>query len=297
MKLLIVGTPDTIESQAIIESGKKLSHLVDAVHLYDIFFQISNNIFKAHHKNLDLLSFDAYLFRGIASSTPQKSQLYNALILAKYFYDNNKIVVDEKLATETYIASKIEYTLSKNNIPTPNTVYTLGRNATTQYLSSAEYPLIIKSTSGSKGKGVFLVNNFEEAQKTIIENEGKKFLFQEYIPTRFDIRVLVVGDKVLGAMRRDAADNDFRSNIAQGGSASNYDLNANPEVAQLALRATRAAHMEIAGVDIMINQGKMYVLEVNRTPQFRGFIESTGLDVGYEIIKYIESKLHKQNGF
>src|SRR5690242_17728031 len=110
MKLLILGSPDAIESQMIIEAARKMGHTAEGIHFYDIYFQVKNNEFSAHHRELDLLSFDAFLFRGITGSNPLKSRLYDALILAKYFYDNGKVVVDEKLATDTYIASKIAYT-------------------------------------------------------------------------------------------------------------------------------------------------------------------------------------------
>jgi ribosomal protein S6--L-glutamate ligase len=290
MKLMVIGSPSTFESQAILNAALTRGHEAFASSGHDFYFEIKDTGFKAFHRTEDLMSFDTFLFRGITSSKPEESNLYNFLVLAKYLYENGKTIVDEKLATDQYIASKISYSLSKNNIPVPNTVLTFGRNISKDYLKTATYPLIIKSTTGSKGRGVFLANNMPEALKIIDENEAKRFMFQEYIPTRFDIRVFVIGDKVLGAMRRDAADGDFRSNIAQGGTATIFDLTKDARIAQLALDSCKAMHVEIAGVDIMINEENLYVLEVNRSPQFHGFADATGLDVGGEIVKYIEGK-------
>lgn len=289
MKLcILVGTPNTFETQHILQAALDSGHSAVAISIFDIYFEIKNDVFTARHKDIELLDYDVFLFRGIASSNLGKTNLYNYLILAKYFYDNNKVVVDKKLAVNQYIASKISYSRAKSKIPTPNTVQTFGEEMTLKYLNECEYPLIIKSTTGSKGRGVFLANSIEEAKKIIQENESKSFMFQEYIPSRFDIRVFVVGDKVLGAMRRDAAENDFRSNIAQGGSASIYDLSKDHRIAKLALDACKAAATEIAGVDIMINEqtNNLYVLEVNRSPQFKGFFEATGIHVGKEIFEY-----------
>lgn len=289
MKLMIVGTPNTPESQQIMEAALKLGHETFCASGHDFYFEIKDSVFKAFHRTENLMSYDTFLFRGITSSKPENSNLYNFLVLAKYLYENGKTVVDKKLATEPYIASKISYTRAKYNIPVPDTVLTFGRNVAKDYLKKAQYPLIIKSTTGSKGRGVFLANGNKEALRIIDENESKRFMFQEYIPTRFDIRVFVVGDKVLGAMRRDAAEDDFRSNIAQGGTSTIYDLSKDPRLSELALEACKVSNTEIGGVDIMINEENLYVLEVNRAPQFRGFVESTGLDVGEEIVKYLES--------
>lgn len=294
MNLMLIGSPDAVESQLTLEAAHKRGHQATGIHIYDLYFEVKDGVFTVKHRDgIDLLDYDVFIFRGISSSTPEKSQLFNALILAKYLYDHGKRVVDEKLATDRIFPTKVPYTRTKNNIPVPDTVFTLGINVTKDYLKKAKYPLIVKSIAGSKGRGVFLANDYKEALNIISENEGKRFLFQEYIPTRFDVRVFVIGGKILGAMRRDAADDDFRSNIAQGGQASVYDIDSNPKLKEVALEACKAANMEIAGVDIMINEDKYYVLEVNRSPQFRGLTEALHIDVADEIIKYLEDTNQK----
>ena len=293
MRIMTLGSPDTDETRMIVDAARERGHEAYAGKIYDLYFEVKDSVFKAYHREVDLLSYDAFIFRGISSSTPEKSQLFNALILARYLYDNGKIVLDEKLATDRVFPTKIPYTRTKNGVSVPDTVFTLGENVTKKYLKNAQYPLIIKSITGSKGRGVFLAQNYLEAKKIISENDQKRFMFQEYIPTRFDVRIFIVNGKIMGAMRRDAADGDFRSNIAQGGSSSIFDLSQRPDVSELALKAFKAANMEVAGVDIMINNEKLYVLEVNRAPQFKGFYAATGINVAVEIVKYLEDKYQK----
>ena len=110
----------------------------------------------------------------------------------------------------------------------------------------------------------------------MVKNEDLSLLFlQQYIPSDFDIRVLVLGLRAIGALKRTAKKGDFRSNVAQGGTAEAYPLT--DKLKKLAISAAKASGNELAGIDIMFDsKNRPYILESNRAPQFEGFETSTG---------------------
>lgn len=291
MKLLILGTPNTQEVQWILEEAKKTGHVVEAISLYDVRLATTNTGIEVSSEKANILDFEAYLFRGMTR------HLWEALLLAEWLYNQGKVVVDERLATKRYIPSKAStsFSLAKAGISQPKTIIPMGLNEAIAELKTQTYPLILKDAWGRQGKRVYLAQNFDEAKKYAEEfHENKQqYLIQEYIPINYDTRVFVVGDKALGGMKRTAPENDFRSNLAVGGTATPVELSK--EMAELAVAAAKASTMEIAGVDILTYENKNYVLEVNRCPQFKGFQPSTGINVAKEIVDYIASKIEKND--
>ena len=287
MKLLVFGTPNTQEVKWIVEEAKKAGHTVDAISLYDVRMATKEKGVEVASEKVRILDYDAYLFRGMTR------HLWEALLLAEWLYNQGKVVVDERLATKRYIPSKAStsITLAKEGIPQPKTIIPMGVNEALRELKTIQYPVILKDAWGRQGRRVYLAKDFEEAKKYVhgFHEAKQQYLIQEYIPVNYDTRVFVVGDKALGGMKRTAPENDFRSNLAVGGTAKHVELT--PGMAKLAVSATKASSMDIAGVDILTYEGKNYVLEVNRCPQFKGFQPSTGINVAKTIVDYIAEKV------
>ena len=284
MKIAILGSPDTYESKRIEKEAKRLGHKARCLHFYDLVLSIAPKL-KFYFRGRDILKFDAFIFRGMTKHLSQ------ALLLAGYLKENKKIVIDDRLSTGRYITSKISSSIkfNKAGLPIPKTIQPLNINEVKAQAKALGFPLIVKKQMSSKGQGVMLAKNFKELEK-IVKNEDLSLLFlQQYIPSNFDIRVLVLGDKALGAMKRTAKKGDFRSNVAQGGTAEVYPLNE--KIKSLAISAAKASGNEFAGVDIVIDsKNRPYILESNRAPQFEGFEEATGINVAQEIVKYIEKR-------
>jgi RimK family alpha-L-glutamate ligase len=192
--------------------------------------------------------------------------------------------------------------LKKAGIDVPKTIYgslwylyeTMGADTSVR---PYKWPVIIKGSGGDRGTRVFKADNLEELEtlvrdlrKTEIE-EGKRYMLQEYIPNDGDYRVLVLGKKVLGVMKRSSQDKaEFRNNYSAGGSVEVADLPE--EIKQLAVRATEACGLAVAGVDVAFrdfDKSRPVIWEVNKGPQFKGFMEATGIDVPKEIVKYLAS--------
>lgn len=170
------------------------------------------------------------------------------------------------------------------------------------------FPVIVKGSGGDRGTRVFRANNLEEMEKLVRElrksetEEGKRYMLQEYIENEGDYRVLVLGEKVLGVMKRSAMQNsgEFRNNYSMGGKVEVAELPE--EVKLMAVKAAKVCGLMVAGVDIMpksppkspLDRGDLskslrdyVVLEVNKGPQFKGFMTATGIDVPSEIVKFL----------
>lgn len=160
-----------------------------------------------------------------------------------------------------------------------------------------EWPVIIKGSGGDRGTRVFKANDLKELEKLVRDlrktetEEGKRYMLQEYIENDGDYRVLVLGEKVLGVMKRSRQSKDeFRNNYSAGGRVEVADL---PEdVKKLAVEAAKVCGLSVAGVDVAFRDfdvKKPVIWEVNKGPQFKGFMKATGIDVPAEIVKYLVS--------
>ena len=149
------------------------------------------------------------------------------------------------------------------------------------------YPYVIKECLGSYGGQVYLADDPESARKILKSIKGKDCIAQEYISESkgCDLRAYVVGNRVAAAMIRKNPD-DFRSNIANGGTAEACTVSKEQE--ELAVTAVRKLGLDFAGVDILFSEGNKPVLcEVNSNAQFRALKDATGIDVSDEIFRYI----------
>lgn len=151
-------------------------------------------------------------------------------------------------------------------------------------------PLVVKLTESTQGKGVILAET-EKAAESLIDafrELDANFLVQEFIKEAggADIRCLVVGDKVMGAMQRQAKEGEFRSNLHRGGTASTVRLT--PEERSTAVRAAKKMGLNVSGVDIIRSNHGPVVLEVNSSPGLEGVEQATDKDIAAEIYKFIE---------
>lgn len=160
-----------------------------------------------------------------------------------------------------------------------------------------QFPIIIKGSGGDRGTRVFKANNLEEMEKLVRDlrksetEEGRRYMLQEYIPNDGDYRVLVLGEKVLGVMKRSSQSVvEFKNNYSAGGKVEVADLPE--EIKQLAVKAAKVCGLAVAGVDVAFRDNdlkKPIIWEVNKGPQFKGFMQATGIDVPAEIVKFLVS--------
>lgn len=157
-----------------------------------------------------------------------------------------------------------------------------------------KFPIILKTLRGAGGVGVLFVES-KRALDSLVQLIYKQdpdtdILIQEYIKTDGDIRVLIVGSKIIGTMKREVVEGDFRSNYTQGAGVKKYDL-SEEEIRQC-LIAAKAVDGDFVAVDFISHKGKPYFLEVNSSPGTEGVEEAnSGLNVAKEVLEhYKESK-------
>ena len=155
-------------------------------------------------------------------------------------------------------------------------------------------PCVVKSTEGTHGSGVFLVNSPQQARQLVFQmlERGMRPLVQEYIKESHgsDIRALVVGGEVVASMRRKAHGSEFRSNFHLGGSVSNVELTEDQR--EIAISSTETLGLELAGVDMLESDRGPLVLEVNSSPGLEGIEGATKINIAEKVA----SRLNKLYG-
>jgi ribosomal protein S6--L-glutamate ligase len=149
-------------------------------------------------------------------------------------------------------------------------------------------PVVLKLIRGTQGIGVILAET-EQAVQSVLDtlwSLGQTILIQEFVSESEgkDIRVLVVGNRVVTAMRRQARFGEFRSNLHRGGGAALVHLDE--EYRKMAIQATQVMGLQVAGVDLLESHDGPKVLEINSSPGFEGLEKATGLDIARIILEY-----------
>lgn len=289
MKIAILGPIAPGEKKFWQKTAKSMGHSLDWIEMRSVMIKVDKNkgvnitalvCEKDKRRTVNMKSYDCILRRWI------KKYYVQSLILCSLLQKEGKIVINSKIDR---IQDKITqaFKLSVAGLPHPTTYQVLRPKRLREVLDKIKYPAILKQIEGALGAQVYLINSRTAAVKILNKYKMYNVLIQEYFPVKEDFRVFVVGEKVLGAMKRMATHGEFRNNVAQGAFTEKAELTQ--ELKEIALRAARVLEYEIAGVDIIYYKGKPYILEVNRTPQFRGFTETMGINVAKEIIKYLES--------
>jgi len=181
--------------------------------------------------------------------------------------------------------------LIKKGVPIPASAYASNwSNFEEATRRLGGFPIVIKTPSSRQGSGVFLIDAVERHRRLLngLLDGGQGLLIQKFIPPekRRDIRIMVVGERVIGAMSLIPKRGDFRANIHLRGRAEK--IRPNREMSNLAVRSVEALGLAISGVDMIEeDNGQLRVLDVNYSPGFKGLERCTGKDVAIEIIRYV----------
>lgn len=182
--------------------------------------------------------------------------------------------------------------LSRRGVDMPKTVFASNKsNAKDVIALSGGAPLVLKILEGTQGKGVVLAESDKVAKSVLDAFYGMdvNLLVQEFIAEAngADIRVFIVNGEVVGAMKRQGAKGEFRSNLHQGGSASLYKLKRAEKATALA--AAKAMGLGVCGVDMIPSNRGPLVMEVNSSPGLEGIEKATNSDIAIKIMDYIEA--------
>jgi ribosomal protein S6--L-glutamate ligase len=179
--------------------------------------------------------------------------------------------------------------LMKHGVPVPKTVMLLSADdiaPAVEFLGGL--PVIVKMRQGTQGVGVMLIENMGSLESLVatLWGLGQNLLLQRYVKecAGKDLRVVVVGDRVVGAMSRQARPGDFRANIHRGGEGTLVSIDAETE--RIAIAASAAMGLQVAGVDLLVSESGPQVLEVNSSPGFEALERTTGVDIARLILEH-----------
>ena len=179
--------------------------------------------------------------------------------------------------------------LQSNGIPVPATMMVRNpRDLSTAVGLLGGMPVVVKLLQGTQGIGVMLVESMGSLESMVetLWGLGQNLLLQRYIHQAKgrDIRMIVVGDRVVGAMRRCARPGDFRANIHRGGLGE--PITPPDEYAEVAVRATQLTGLRVSGVDMLETPDGPLVIEVNSSPGFEAFEKTCDVDIAETILRY-----------
>lgn len=291
MKILIAGLKKSYHIRRLQEEGEKRGHAVDGALASELTIYATQNEFEPTLRGRTLKNYNLiYLMLS-----KRRWEWYTAALWLKGKYGTrivNQRVVD--FSYPSYLTPAIDYLhQNKEGLPFPPSAVVFSKKSIDAVIKRFSFPLVVKASWTEKGKGVFLAKNHDELEEATDKALAlsPSFVLREFIPNNGDIRVFTVGYKAIGAMKRIPKQGEFRSNISQGGRGESFPLDKNPQLQNLAEKASKVTRTEIAGVDIILdkNTGTAYILEVNASPQFEGLEKYTGVNAAEEIIKYFET--------
>ena len=191
--------------------------------------------------------------------------------------------------------------LGESNLPVPKTLLVRHPIKLEWVEKNLTFPVIIKTLSGSFGAGVFLAEDKKQFKQLLkmaeITKKSYNIIVQEFIKDSWgkDLRVFVLNGKVVGCMMRQAVDDDFRANITRGGEGIPYQIDENIE--WLGGESARLLGLDIAGVDLLFDNGGYKICEVNSSPGFEGMDKFTHTNIAEEIVNFVKHKIgYNKNG-
>lgn len=290
MKIAILSRSGEIYStKQLVKAAIKFGHEAEVIDYLRCYMNITKSNTNIYYKGKELTQFDAVIPR----ISPRWSSYGTSLV--RQFEAMGTYVINPSLAINRSRNKLRAYQLlAKAGINIPQTGFAHDLNDTEDLIKIiGGAPLIIKLVNGSQGVGVVLAESDTSAESVIQAFRGinANIIVQEFIAEAksSDTRCFVVGDKVVAAIKRQGAPNDFRSNLHRGGTASVIKLTKLEE--EIAIKSAKIMGLGCAGVDLLQSIKGPIVLEVNSSPGLEGIEGATNLDIASLIIKFIEKKV------
>jgi len=295
MKIAILSiNPDVYSHKRLVEVGTHAGHTMSIINPLNCYMNVAVSSPTVHYRGSEPLEhFDAVIPRIGASNT-----FYGTAVL-RQLEAMGMYALNESLAiTRSRDKFRSLQLLARKGIPMPLTGFAQSPDNTEDLIRMVGgAPLVIKLLEGTQGKGVILADSHQSAVSIVnaFKEMSANILVQEYIQESHgtDIRCLVIGDKVVAAIKRQAKEGEFRANIHQGGQALKVKLTS--EERRIAIASAKAMGLRVAGVDIVRSKRGPLVLEINSSPGLEGVERATQVNVAGKIIQYIEKHAKKHN--
>lgn len=273
-------------TRRLVEACEQRDHEVIVLDALRCYMDVVPSKPEIHYKGENLGFFDAVIPRIGASVT-----FYGTAVLRQFEMMGAYPLNESVAITRSRDKLRSLQLLARKGIGLPNTGYANDPDDIEDLIKMVGgTPLVIKLLEGTQGIGVVLAETKKAAESVIEAFMGLKanIMVQEYIKEAggADIRCLVVGEKVVAAMKRQAQPGEFRSNLHRGGSASLIKIT--PTERATAIKAAKVMGLNVAGVDVLRSERGPLVMEVNSSPGLEGIENASGKDVASMIIQFIE---------
>ncbi len=290
MKIIVLSrNPKLYSTRRIIEAATERGHEIRTLDVLRCYMNITSHRPSIHYKGEEITGYDAIIPRIGASVTFYGTAVLRQFEMMRLYPLNESVAISR--SRDKLRACQL---LSRRGIGLPITGFANKPDDIPDLIKMVGgAPLVIKLLEGTQGIGVVLAETRKAAESVIESFLGLHIsvLVQEYIGEAggSDIRCFVIGDKVVAAMKRTAAEGEFRSNIHRGGSASIIKIT--PEERSTAVRAAKTMGLNVCGVDILRSNHGPVVMEVNSSPGLEGIEAATGKDIAGMIISFLEKNL------
>ncbi|SET24262.1 30S ribosomal protein S6--L-glutamate ligase [Thalassotalea agarivorans] len=287
MKIAILSRgPNLYSTKRLKEAASLRGHEVDIIDTLHCYMDITSNRPTVRYHGEELPKYDAIIPRIGASIT------FYGTAVARQFEMMGTFNINESVAiSRSRDKLRSLQLLSRKGIGLPRTGFASKADNIKDVIKNVGgAPLVIKLLEGTQGIGVVLADTAKAAESIIEAFMGLRanILVQEFVKEAggADIRCLVVGGRVVAAMKRQGAEGEFRSNLHRGGSAEVVKLTK--EERQTAVNAAKAMGLNFCGVDLLRSHTGPMVMEVNSSPGLEGIEVATGLDVAGKVIEFLE---------
>jgi len=287
MNIKILSRNSSLYStRRLVEAAKKRDHHVEVIDPLKCDLIIEKKKPSIFYKGKILESTDAVIPRIGASIT-----FYGTAVVRQFEMNGVFTTTSAQSLMRSRDKLRCLQVLSRARLGLPKTIFTNYSKDVGEVIAHVGgAPLIIKLLEGTQGLGVVLAETQNAAESVIEAFNGlqARVIVQEFIKEAggADVRALVVDGQVVGAMKRQGKEGEFRSNLHRGGSASVIELSDEEEAA--AIKAAKAMGLGVAGVDMLQSSRGPLILEVNSSPGLEGIEAATGKDIAKSIIRYIE---------
>ena len=294
MKIAILSRNENLYStKRLKEAGEARGHEVDVIDTLHCYMDITSSRPTVRYQGKELPKYDAIIPRIGASVT------FYGTAVARQFEMMGTFNVNESVAiSRSRDKLRSLQLLSRKGIGLPRTGFASKPDKVKDLIKNVGgAPVVIKLLEGTQGIGVVLADTAKAAEAIIEAFMGLKanILVQEFIEEAggADIRCLVIGGKVVAAMKRQGAEGEFRSNLHRGGTAQIVRLTKAER--ETAVNAAKVMGLNCCGVDLLQSKNGPMVMEVNSSPGLEGIENATGKDVATMLIEFIEKNADRVN--
>jgi gamma-F420-2:alpha-L-glutamate ligase len=289
MKLWMLGnrlTTEMYERERFVEEADKYGIDFNLVFADEIDLIVSRDDRKSIRYRNDIVA----LPDSILARTGSGTGYFNLSVLRQFERLNVPTLPNSASIEASKDKMYANQILAQAGLPIPKTMLTRFPCKAELVEKVVGFPCVLKVVTGSHGAGVYLCENakqFEDLSELISSLDFKNsMIVQEYVQYSEgrDLRVIVIGGRVVGAMLRQSTDGSFKANISRGGEGTAFDVDDQMEL--LAIQTAKVLDLDIAGVDLLFHSDGYRICEANSSPGFKGFEKALGINIPQKVFDY-----------